>query len=37
MAAYIQRDVYLQKLIDSRLNGDVKVVTDQEGAVNLGF
>ena len=27
MAAYIQRDVYLQKLIDSRLNGDVKVVT----------
>ena len=24
---YIKRDVYLQKLIDSRLNGDVKVVT----------
>ena len=27
MAGYIPRDVYLQKLIDSRLNGDVKVVT----------
>ncbi|MBR1513919.1 MAG: ATP-binding protein [Bacteroidales bacterium] len=27
MANYIQRDVYLQKLIDSRLDGDVKVVT----------
>lgn len=27
MAEYIQRDVYLQKLIDSRLNGDVKVIT----------
>lgn len=27
MADYIQRDVYLQKLIDSRLDGDVKVVT----------
>ena len=24
---YIKRDIYLQKLIDSRLNGDVKVVT----------
>lgn len=27
MTAYIQREAYLQKLIDSRLNGDVKVVT----------
>ena len=27
MAGYIPRDVYLQKLIDSRLSGDVKVVT----------
>ena len=27
MEGYIPRDVYLQKLIDSRLNGDVKVVT----------
>lgn len=27
MDKYIQRDIYLQKLIDSRLNGDVKVVT----------
>lgn len=27
MGNYIQRDIYLQKLIDSRLNGDVKVVT----------
>ncbi len=27
MGKYIQRDLYLQKLIDSRLNGDVKVVT----------
>ncbi|MBR3896574.1 MAG: ATP-binding protein [Bacteroidaceae bacterium] len=27
MEKYVQRDIYLQKLIDSRLNGDVKVVT----------
>lgn len=27
MGNYIQREMYLQKLIDSRLNGDVKVVT----------
>lgn len=27
MENYIPRDIYLQKLIDSRLNGDVKVVT----------
>lgn len=27
MKNYIQREIYLQKLIDSRLNGDVKVVT----------
>ncbi len=24
---YVKRDIYLQKLIDSRFNGDVKVVT----------
>ena len=27
MIGYIPREVYLQKLIDGRLNGDVKVVT----------
>lgn len=27
MEKYVQRDIYLQKLIDSRLNGDVKVIT----------
>ena len=27
MAGYIKRDIYLQKLIDSRLNGFAKVVT----------
>lgn len=27
MEKYVKRDIYLQKLIDSRLNGDVKVIT----------
>ena len=37
MEKYVQRDIYLQKLIDSRLNGDVKVVTGQDDAASRGY